>query len=82
MSQEAPIPPALSCEAAQPNHGHPIVRANRTFLTPPPLLVYEILTSPFPLVRTLFLNGPIVIDHLIWRYVVKIYKNMVFQNLN
>ena len=23
MSQEAPIPPALSCEAAQPNHGHP-----------------------------------------------------------
>ena len=23
MSKEAPIPPAPSCEAAQPNHGHP-----------------------------------------------------------
>ena len=25
MSKEAPIPPAPSCEAAQPNHGHPTV---------------------------------------------------------
>ena len=25
MSKEAPIPPAPSCEAAQPNHGHPSV---------------------------------------------------------